>query len=70
MAERVILRAEDGMVLTNGDIYGRIIYLAEGGDPDAFHSITEEEYEAIMAEQEAEEEMDTGAGDPAEVSEG
>lgn len=55
MTERIILRAEDGMVLTNGTDYGKIIYLAEGVNPDTFHSITEEEYEAIMAEQEAEE---------------
>ena len=55
MAERTILRAEEGMVLTNGTDYGRIIYLAEGVAPDTFHSITEAEYEAIMAEQEAEE---------------
>lgn len=52
MAERTILRAEEGMVLTNGTDYGRIIYLAEGVSPDTFHSITEAEYEAIMAQQE------------------
>ena len=55
MAERIILRAEDGMVLTNGTDYGRIIYLAECVSPDTFYSITEAEYEAIMAEQEKEE---------------
>lgn len=55
MAERIILHAEDGMVLTNGTDYGRIIYPAEGVDPDTFHSITEAEYEAIMAEQETDE---------------
>lgn len=70
MAERTILRAEEGMVLTNGTDYGRIIYLAEGVAPDTFHSITEAEYEAIMAQQEAEEEIDTGASEPAEVGEG
>lgn len=56
MAERIILRAEEGMVLTNGTDYGRIIYLAEGVNPDAFHSITEAEYETIMAQQETDEE--------------
>ena len=46
--ERVTLTADPGMVLTNGTDYGRVIYLAEGADPAAYHQITEAEYEAIM----------------------
>ena len=46
--ERVILTADEGMVLTNGTDYGRVIYLAEGADPAAYHQITEAEYEAIV----------------------
>ena len=54
MDERKILYAEDGMILTNGTDYGRIIYLADGADETAFHPITEEEYEAIMNDEQAE----------------
>ena len=47
MKIRNIIYAEDGMVLTNGEIYGKEIYLAEGVSPDAFHEITDAEYEEI-----------------------
>lgn len=50
--ERVILRATQGKVLTNGEIYGRIIYLAQGMDGSNFYEITEEEYQAKLAEEE------------------
>lgn len=42
--ERVILTANAGMVLTDGEIYGKEIYLAEGVSPDTFHEITYAEY--------------------------
>ena len=42
------LTASSGMILTDGEIYGRVIYLGEGIDENAFHEITEEEYESIM----------------------
>ena len=48
MNERVILTADEGMVLTNGTDYGTIIYLAEGIDPSGYHQITEEQYHAMM----------------------
>lgn len=50
--ERKILTANKGMVLTNGEIYGKKIYLAEGESADKFHEITDEEYWEIMAESE------------------
>ena len=53
MKVRNIIYADEGMVLTNGTDYGRIIYLADGVSADDYHEITDAEYEAILAEQEA-----------------
>ena len=49
---RRILNANDGMILTNGEVYGTQIFLAEGVDASAFYEITREEYEARMASEE------------------
>lgn len=38
------LKASEGMILTNGTIYGRIIYVADDVDINSFYEITEEEY--------------------------
>ena len=50
MKKREPIKATDGHILTNGVIYGRIIYLADGVSEGDFYEITEEEYEAILAE--------------------
>ena len=55
MKERVILYAEEGMVLTDGEIYGKTIYLADDKDKSSFTEITDEEYEKILAETEDDE---------------
>ena len=49
---RVKLTATDGMVLTNGEVYGRVVYLGDGDSPDNWHEITDAEYAEILAEQE------------------
>ena len=57
MKIRNIIYARQGMALTDGRIYGKEIYLAEGVSPDAFREITEAEYEAICEEQMKEEQL-------------
>ena len=45
---RIILYANDGMMLTNGITYGKEIILAEGLDGNDFYEITEEEYNTLF----------------------
>ena len=46
--------ADEGMVLTDGQSYGRIVFLAKEDCAENWHEITEAEYEKILAEQETE----------------
>lgn len=48
------LTASDGMVLTNGEAFGKEIYLGVNDSAENWHEITDAEYEKIVAEQEAE----------------
>ena len=52
MKTRTIIYADEGKVLTNGEVYGKQIYLADGMTPESFHEITEEEYEEIIRDDE------------------
>ena len=45
------LTADEGMVLTNGEAYGKEIYLGIYDSPENWHEITDAEYETIMAAQ-------------------
>lgn len=49
--ERTILKANDGKVLTDGKIYGKIIYLAQGMDADSFYEISDEEYLEVVRQE-------------------
>lgn len=49
---RQIIEAKNGMILTDGEIYGKKIYLAEGHSVDKFYEITIEEYEEILKQEE------------------
>ena len=51
MRTRLIIYAEEGHVLTNGEIYGKQIFLADGVSASDFHEITEEEYQKFLNEQ-------------------
>ena len=55
MKIRTVLYADEGMVLTDGKIYGKQVFLAEGMDEARFCEITEEEYIQILKDIEPEE---------------
>lgn len=46
------LKATDGMILTNGEAYGKSITLGKNDNESNWHEITEEEYQKIIEEQE------------------
>lgn len=54
MKTREVLYADDGMVLTDGAHYGKVIFVGDGKSAEDYTEITEAEYETIMAEQENE----------------
>ena len=47
---RLKLKATEGMILTNGEIYGREVFLGSGDSPDNWWEISEEEYNKITEE--------------------
>ena len=52
MKTRIVLYADEGKVLTNGEVYGKQIYLAEGLNEDGFYEITDTEYEEYLRAEE------------------
>ena len=46
------LTASEGHILTDGEHFGRIIYLPKGDNGEKWYEITEAEYEAKMKEAE------------------
>ena len=53
---RLMMVATEGMILTNGETYGREVYLGSGDSPENWYEITEAEYEKIIEEAEKHEE--------------
>lgn len=47
------LTASKGQILTNGEAFGKEIYLGVNDSAENWREITEEEYNKILAEQEA-----------------
>lgn len=54
---RIKLTASKGHILTDGENYGRIVYLASGDEGDKWYEITEREYEYKMRELEEKSEI-------------
>lgn len=54
------LEASDGMVLTNGESYGKTVYLGTGDSAENWHEITDAEYAAILEEEQTNETGDAG----------
>lgn len=50
---QTVLKAEEGKMLTNGDTFGTVVYLGENDSADNWHEITVEEYETMIANNEA-----------------
>lgn len=50
------LTANNGYVLTDGDTYGKEVYLGKNDKPDNWREITDTEYAEILAAQLTEEE--------------
>lgn len=50
--KRIKLNANEGMILTNGEAYGRVVYLGVTDKPENWYEITEEEYQRILEETE------------------
>lgn len=51
--KQIILTADKGMYLTNGETYGRTVILPETARIDDWREITEEEYKFIVEEETA-----------------
>ena len=43
----VKLVAQEGMLLTNGESYGKVVYVGAGDSVDNWHQITEKEYDEM-----------------------
>ena len=49
--ERTVLIASEGMLLTDGEIFGTKIFLAEGRKAEEFHEIRLEDYKKLKEQE-------------------
>ena len=54
MVTRMVLYADKDKIITDGKIYGRNIYVAEGDNITKYHEITLEEYYSRLEEEDLE----------------
>ena len=50
--KQIILTADEGMYLTNGETYGKTVILPESASADDWYEITDIEYNRIMESEE------------------
>lgn len=43
----IVLKADEGYTLTNGETFGKVVYLGTNDSADNWHEITDEEAEEI-----------------------
>jgi hypothetical protein len=43
-----VLKADEGMTLTNGETFGKVVYLGINDSADNWHEITDEEAEKLQ----------------------
>ena len=48
IVKQIILTADEGMYLTNGETYGKTVVLPESADASVWREITNAEYEAVQ----------------------
>ena len=46
--KQIILTADEGMYLTNGETYGKTVVLPESASADEWYEITEQEYNKMQ----------------------
>ena len=49
---QTVLKADKGKFLTNGETFGKVVYLAPNDSADSWHEVDETEYNQILQEQE------------------
>ena len=57
---RIKLTASEGMVLTDGENYGKEVFLAVGADQSKWYEITQAEYDVILESEAVEPEKTEG----------